>query len=49
VRSPETRYAVRPDGHLDLQWTDAALARFFERLASFWRLVIFDCRGAERA
>ena len=31
--------------HLDLQWTDPGLARFFERLASFCRLVIFDKAG----
>jgi class 3 adenylate cyclase len=31
--------------HLDLQWTDAALARFFRRLAAFSRVVIFDKPG----
>jgi class 3 adenylate cyclase len=31
--------------HLDLQWTDAGVARFFERLASFCRLVIYDKPG----
>ena len=31
--------------HLDLQWTEPGLARFFERLASFCRLVIFDKAG----
>jgi class 3 adenylate cyclase len=32
--------------HLDLQWTDAGLARLFERLAAFCRLVIYDKPGA---
>ena len=31
--------------HLDLQWADAALARMFERLAGFCRLVIYDKAG----
>jgi class 3 adenylate cyclase len=31
--------------HLDLQWEAPPLARFFERLASFSRLVLFDKRG----
>jgi class 3 adenylate cyclase len=31
--------------HLDLQWADAALARWFERLAGFCRLVIYDKAG----
>jgi len=31
--------------HLDLQWTDAALARFFTRLASFSRVVVYDKLG----
>jgi class 3 adenylate cyclase len=31
--------------HLDLQWTDAGLARLFERLAAFCRLVIYDKPG----
>ena len=31
--------------HLDLQWTDAGLARMFERLATFCRLVIYDKPG----
>src|SRR4051795_454474 len=68
MKTPDTRYARRPDGvaigyqvlgagpptlvfcwgwmsHLDLQWTDAGLARFFERLAAFCRVVIFDKPG----
>jgi class 3 adenylate cyclase len=32
--------------HLDLQWTDAGLARMFERVAAFSRLVIYDKPGA---
>lgn len=31
--------------HLHLQWADAALARMFERLAGFCRLVIYDKAG----
>ena len=31
--------------HLDMQWEAAPMARFFERLASFARLVLFDKRG----
>jgi class 3 adenylate cyclase len=31
--------------HLDLQWVDAALARMFEKLAGFCRLVIYDKAG----
>jgi class 3 adenylate cyclase len=31
--------------HLDLNWTDPALARFLEHLASFSRLILFDKRG----
>src|SRR5215831_6302465 len=31
--------------HLDLQWQAPPMARFFERLASFSRLVLFDKRG----
>ncbi len=31
--------------HLELQWESPPMARFFERLASFSRLIIFDKRG----
>ena len=31
--------------HLDLQWTDPGVARFFERLGSFSRLLIYDKPG----
>ena len=31
--------------HLDLQWTNPGLASFFERLAAFCRLVIYDKPG----
>lgn len=31
--------------HLDLQWANAELARWFERLAAFCRLVIYDKPG----
>ena len=31
--------------HLDLQWTDAGISRFVERLASFARLIIYDKPG----
>ena len=31
--------------HLDLQWTDPTVSGFYERLASFSRLVMFDKRG----
>jgi pimeloyl-ACP methyl ester carboxylesterase len=31
--------------HLELQWEAPPLARFFERLSSFSRLIIFDKRG----
>jgi pimeloyl-ACP methyl ester carboxylesterase len=31
--------------HLDLQWTNPAIARFFERLSSFTRLVLYDKAG----
>src|SRR6476620_4193233 len=32
--------------HLELQWESPPQARFFERLASFSRLIIFDKRGS---
>ncbi len=31
--------------HLDLGWTDAALARMYERVAGFCRLVVYDKAG----
>ena len=31
--------------HLDMQWEAPPMARFFERLASFSRLMLFDKRG----
>jgi pimeloyl-ACP methyl ester carboxylesterase len=31
--------------HLDLQWESPLFARFFERIASFARLIVFDKRG----
>jgi pimeloyl-ACP methyl ester carboxylesterase len=31
--------------HLDLQWGDPRIAYFWERLASFARLILFDRRG----
>ncbi len=31
--------------HLELQWESPPLARFFERIASFARLIVFDKRG----
>lgn len=31
--------------HLDLQWTNSELTRFFERLATFCRVVVFDKAG----
>jgi len=31
--------------HLDLHWEEPSVARFFRRLASFSRLVVFDKRG----
>lgn len=31
--------------HLDLQWADAGIARFFDRLAGFSRVVIYDKAG----
>ncbi len=31
--------------HLELQWESPAFARFFERLSSFSRLIVFDKRG----
>jgi class 3 adenylate cyclase len=31
--------------HLELQWESPPIARFFERLSSFSRLIIFDKRG----
>jgi pimeloyl-ACP methyl ester carboxylesterase len=31
--------------HLELQWESPPVARFFERLASFSRLILFDKRG----
>ena len=31
--------------HVEYIWEDPALARFFERLASFSRLILFDKRG----
>jgi class 3 adenylate cyclase len=32
--------------HLDIEWEDPGMARFFRRLASFSRLIRFDRRGA---
>jgi pimeloyl-ACP methyl ester carboxylesterase len=32
-------------GHVDLWWDDPGAARFFRRLASFARLIVFDKRG----
>ncbi len=31
--------------HLDLQWTDPGCSRFYERLASFARLILYDKPG----
>jgi pimeloyl-ACP methyl ester carboxylesterase len=31
--------------HLDIEWEDPGMARFFRRLASFSRLIRFDRRG----
>ena len=31
--------------HVELQWESAAFARFFERISSFARLIVFDKRG----
>ena len=31
--------------HLELQWESPALARFFERISSFSRMIVFDKRG----
>src|SRR6478736_5982582 len=31
--------------HLEAAWEEPTLARFFERLASFSRLILFDKRG----
>jgi pimeloyl-ACP methyl ester carboxylesterase len=31
--------------HLELQWESPPLARFFERISSFSRLIVFDKRG----
>jgi class 3 adenylate cyclase len=31
--------------HLDLQWTEPGFSRFFERLASFTRLILYDKPG----
>ena len=31
--------------HLELQWESPPFARFFERLSSFSRLILFDKRG----
>src|SRR4030067_425048 len=31
--------------HLECAWEEPGLARFFERLASFSRLILFDKRG----
>ena len=32
--------------HLELQWESSAFAHFFERIASFARLILFDKRGS---
>jgi hypothetical protein len=31
--------------HIELAWENPAIARFFRRLASFGRLIVFDKRG----
>jgi deoxyinosine 3'endonuclease (endonuclease V) len=31
--------------HVELAWAEPAIARFYERLASFSRLILFDKRG----
>jgi class 3 adenylate cyclase len=33
-------------GHVDLEWEEPAIARFYRRLASFSRLIRFDTRGS---
>ena len=30
--------------HLDLQWTEPDMARFFNRLGSFSRVIVFEAR-----
>jgi class 3 adenylate cyclase len=42
---PPDVVAVASFGHVDLVWDDPVLAAFFERLASFSRLILFDRRG----
>ena len=32
-------------GHIDIRWESPAFARFYERLASFSRVILFDRRG----
>jgi hypothetical protein len=35
--------------HLELIWEEPTAARFFDRLASFSRVILFDAAGSERA
>lgn len=42
---PDLVYTTGFWNHLDIEWEDPDLARFYRRLASFARLIRFDCRG----
>ncbi len=42
---PDLLFQVGYPWHLELQWEHPAVARFFERLASFSRLILYDRRG----
>ena len=39
-------YTTGFSSHLDIEWEDPGMARFFRRLASFSRLIRYDRRGA---
>ncbi len=42
---PDLLFQIGYPWHLELQWEHPAVARFFERLASFSRLILYDRRG----
>ena len=42
---PDVVYVPGLLSHLDLTWEDRLLSRFFTRLASFSRVILFDKRG----
>jgi pimeloyl-ACP methyl ester carboxylesterase len=42
---PDLVYVPGWISHLDMYWEEPSIARFFGRMASFCRLIVFDKRG----